>query len=202
MTPSPRERIAAAMVRLVATRGFRAVELDDVLAAAGVSEGEFRRHFDDLEDCFVRLWDEMTLEHAVRADAAYETAGPWRERLRRAAWESLRYLQEDELRTRFLVLEVLSAGEMAQAHRDLAIAAEVRWVDEGRRELPDPDSVPRSVAEHVVGAINEMLVRKTRSGEVRHGDRVLRELMYLAVRPYLGQAAALEEMRMPPPEAE
>jgi hypothetical protein len=95
---------------------------------------------------------------------------------------------------------VLNAGELAQAHRDLAIATQVEWVDSGRHELSDPDSLSSATAEHIVGAINEMLIRKTRSGEILQGAQVLRDLMFIAVRPYLGEEAAREELAIPPPE--
>jgi len=196
-----RNRIAAAMVEVVGRRGFAQTTLEAVLDASGLSEQAFNRHFADLEDCFVKVWDELTLQHAARAAAVYERPGPWRDRMRAVAWETLRFLQEDEDRARFLVLEVLNAGELAQAHRDLVIAGEVRWVDDGRHELAGPDSVPDSVAGHVVGAINELLIRNTASGELFKGDQYVRELMYLAVRPYLGHAEALKELSVPaPPE--
>lgn len=187
------------MVALVGTRGYRQTELATVLEAAEVRREAFHRHFADMEQCFLALWDEMTLEHAQLAGEAFARPGCWRDRLRAVAWVTLDYLQHDLARTRFLVIEVLNAGEMAQAHRDLAIQAEVEWVDAGRQELPDPSSMSRATAESIVGAINELLIRTTLSGEILHGERVVRELMYMAVRPYLGRRAAREELSIPSP---
>jgi AcrR family transcriptional regulator len=200
--PQSRERIARALVELVGSRGYAGTEIAEVLARAGVAEAEFARHFSGKEDCFVQVWDELTLAHGALASRAFGAPGPWRERMRAAAWITLDYLQTDLRRTRFLVLEVLNAGELAQAHRDLAIAAQVEWIDGGRRELAEPGSLTRATAEHIAGAVNEMLIRKTRSGEILHGAQVMRELMYMAVRPYLGERAAREELAIaPPPEA-
>ncbi|HEX6781625.1 MAG TPA: TetR/AcrR family transcriptional regulator [Solirubrobacterales bacterium] len=195
-----RDRIAAAIVALVGSRGYRQTRLEDVLEAAAVGEEEFARHFASKQECFVAVWDELTAAHGVLAARAFASAGPWRERMRAAAWVTLDYLQQDADRTRFLVLEVLNAGEIAQAHRDLAIATQVEWIDAGRREPAAAGSLSRATAEHLAGAINEMLIRKTRSGEIMHGAGVLRELMYMAVRPYLGEEAAREELAMPPPQ--
>lgn len=195
-----RARIATAMIELVGARGFRQTSLEMVLDAASVGEETFRNHFADMEDCFVSVWDELNLEHARLATAAYEGNPGWRDRIRAMAELTLGFLQADANRTRFLVVEVLNAGEIAQAHRDLVIAGQAALLDEGRQELDDPEAVPRSVAEHLAGAINEMLVRKTVNGEIFNGGRVLRELMYMAVRPYLGHEAALEELRIPQPE--
>jgi AcrR family transcriptional regulator len=195
-----RERIARALVELVGANGYRQTPLAAVLARAEVDEAEFHRHFADKEGCFVAVWEELTFAHGALAVEAFQAPGPWRERMRAAAWITLDYLQADLRRTRFLVLEVLNAGELAQAHRDLAIAGQVEWIDTGRREMADPDQVSRATAEHIAGAINEMLIRRTRTGEILRGTRVLGELMYLAVRPYLGEEAAREELTMPPPK--
>jgi AcrR family transcriptional regulator len=187
------------MVELVGANGYRQTTVADICAAAGVAEADFHRHFAGMEECFVAVWDALTLAHAVLAAEAFATPGPWRQRMRAAAWATLDYLQTDINRTRFLVLEVLNAGEVAQTRREGAIAAQAGWIDSGRQTLEDPDSLTRATAEHIAGAINEMLIRKTRSGEILHGAQVMRELMYMAVRPYLGEDAAREELTMPPP---
>lgn len=192
-----RERIARAMVEVVGGRGLRNSELGDLLAAAGVTEEEFRRHFTDMEDCFVQVWQELTAEHAELMAAAYGRTPDWRRRMRAMAQLTLEFLQADRNRARFLVLEVLNAGETAQALRDVAIAGQAALIDEGRQLLDHPDSISPAVAAHVAGAINEMLIRNTENGELFNGDTAVRELMYLAVRPYLGHEAALEELRTP-----
>ncbi len=198
--PEERERIVRTLVELVGERGFRETELADVLAVAGVEEAVFSRHFAGMEECFLAAWDELAIAHGALAAREFESDRPWRERMRAAAWVTLSYLQADRRRTRFLVLEILNAGEVAQAHRDLAIAAQVEWIDGGRQEMEDPASLGRATAEHIAGAINEMLVRRTRSGQIfRGGNEVLRELMYMAVRPYCGDGAARAELQLPPP---
>lgn len=213
MTPEladRRGRIAAALIEKVGSRGFRRTSVSDIAAAAGVGEEEFHRHFTDMEEAFVAVWDELTAEHGVQMAAAYETNPEWRERMHAMASLTLDFLRVDRNRAHFLVLEVLNAGELAQAHRDLAIAAQAALIDEGRRLLDDPDSVSPALAQHAAGAINEMLIRKTRSGELFTGDRAVRELMYIAVRPYLGHRVARreltgrhetarEELTIPPP---
>jgi hypothetical protein len=95
-----------------------------------------------------------------------------------------------------MVLEVLNAGEVAQLHRDLVIAGQTALIDEGRQLLDDPDSVSPALAVHAAGAINEMLIRKTVDGDLfRGGDQVIRDLLYLTMRPYLGDRSALAELK-------
>lgn len=195
-----RERISSALVEQVGRHGFRATSLVVLLESAAVEEEAFHAHFADLEDCFVQVWDDLTAEHGVLMARAYQANPDWCPRMRAMARLTLDYLRADRERARFLVLEVLEAGELAQAHRDLAIAAQAALIDEGRQLLAEPDSVSPAAAEFAAGAINEMLVRKTRSGELfTTGTQVMRELTYLAFRPILGEQEAREESRLPPP---
>jgi hypothetical protein len=71
-------------------------------------------------------------------------------------------------------------------------------IDEGRKELDDPDSMSRSSAEWVAGSYMEMMLKRLgRQGPM--AKELVPQLMYMAVRPYLGEEAAKEELAMPPP---
>lgn len=190
-----RDRIARALVALAGSRGFQRCSLDDLLEAAEVDECEFHRHFSDMENCFLSVWDELASERAVSCALAYEVSPTWRCGMRAVARARLDFLRADRNRARFLLLEVLKAGEAAQVRRDHAIAGFAALVDEGRCELKDRDSLSPAVAEYVAGAVNGMLTRWTRAGTLFEGTHSARELMYVIVRPYLGHAAALEELR-------
>ena len=51
-----RDRIVAAIVALVGSRGYRQTSLEEVLAAAAVgNEEEFARHFASKQQCFVAV---------------------------------------------------------------------------------------------------------------------------------------------------
>ena len=65
-----RERIAAAMVEMVADHGFAAVDVAAVCERAEVGRAHFDRCFADLEDCFLGLHDEVVEELCGRVDAA------------------------------------------------------------------------------------------------------------------------------------
>jgi AcrR family transcriptional regulator len=189
-----RDRIARAFVAMVGSRGFPRCSLDDVLEVAGVEECEFHRHFSDLENCFGSVWGDLVDERAVRIATAYELSSTWRSGMRAVARAMLDFLRADRNRARFLLLEVLHAGEAAQIRRDHAIAGLAALVDEGRRDLEDPESLSPAAADYVAGAVNEMLTRWARAGTLFEGTHSAGELMYVIVRPYLGHAIALEEL--------
>ena len=73
-------------------------------------------------------------------------------------------------------------------------------IDAGRRELDDPESMGRSAAEGVFGSIYEALVKEQQAGKgTEAAYEFVPELMYIAVRPYLGHDAAREELSIPAP---
>jgi hypothetical protein len=74
----------------------------------------------------------------------------------------------------------------------------VEMVDGARSELDDPDSIPRSEAEAVVGAIYEGLLGVVSEGDLERLTEHVPQLMYIAVLPYLGVEAAEEELRRGP----
>jgi len=194
-----RERIAKAMIHLVGTQGYHATSVGMVLTEAGVSLENFTSYFIDKEDCFVKVYDELTDDYGGQVLEAYGTVGRWRDRMRAAAWVSLRYLQEDPERTRFMLVEVGFAGEVARAHRDFVLRGFVELIDGARQELPDPDSVPRELADSVMGSIYQTILKQGRRGGLDSGGDYVPQLMYMAVLPYLGQEAAEEELSIPPP---
>jgi hypothetical protein len=76
----------------------------------------------------------------------------------------------------------------------------VKLIDEGRQETADPDALSPALAEAVFGSIYQTLARELGgAGSGAEPEQFVPQLMYLAVRPYLGEAAAREELTMPAP---
>jgi AcrR family transcriptional regulator len=147
----------------------------------------------------LRAGTDELLERVVQAYAGEES---WRDRLRAVAYEMLRFLREDHERARVMTVDVLSAGERAQLIRDQGMQGLIELIDQGRQELPDPDSMTRATAEGIGGAIYRRMRLAIAAGDFDALDRMVPELMYGAVLPYLGAEAAEEELTKPPPEVD
>ena len=194
-----RERIAAAMVELVCERGYRATTVKQLLRRAGASRAEFRRHFAGKRDCFLAVYDELAERFAAPVLAAFEAEAEWREGLRAAAYAAARWVGEHPREARFATLETMTAGDFAAERREATLRRFVDLVDAGREQLDDPGAVSRVMAEGVVGGVLGMLTRNLRRGAGGRPEDFVPELMFLAVRPYLGIEAAREELTPPPP---
>ncbi len=153
----------------------------------------------DDEDLLCRRMRAGVEELLPRVADAYASGQQWRDRLRAVAYELLRFLREDPERARQMTVDVLSAGERAQLIRDQGMQALIELIDQGRAELDDPDSMSRATAEGIGGAIYNRMHVAVAAGELATIDRLVPELMYNAVLPYLGSEAALEELSIRPP---
>jgi AcrR family transcriptional regulator len=193
-----RERIVDAVIELVGTRGYAATTTEMIVERAAVSHEEFEAHFADKADCYLQVYESEGHRFMARTAEAFAASEDWRERMRRTAYEIYDYVREDPIRARFVTVEPINAGGRAAAFLDAKLALLVELVHAGRFELEDPDSVPRSAAEAAVGSSWEKMLRRVRNGELGD-DGAVRELMYVAVLPYLGEKVAKEELERPRP---
>jgi hypothetical protein len=131
---------------------------------------------------------------------AFESEEQWPDSLRAGAYAQARWIADHPEEVRFMMLETLWASELTGALRDEFLAEYTAMIDAGRAVAPDPDAVPPMAAESVIGAIIQVLARYS-SGQTGERDPVaaVPEMMYLAVRPYLGEEAARRELTIPPP---
>jgi AcrR family transcriptional regulator len=192
-------RIGDAIVTEVGSIGFDQVSEERIIERAGVSREQFESMYADKTECFLRTYEAMVPEFMDRLAAAFAEGSDWRERLRRTAYASLDYFEEDPARARFTTIELLKAGDQAAALADQSLGMLVDLIDAGRYETENPESVPRSTAEAAVGSIWSLLARKIRQHELAD-ETVVPQLMYIAVLPYLGEEAAKEELRRPTPK--
>jgi AcrR family transcriptional regulator len=193
-----RDRLAAATVQLIGSRGFAGAGVEAVCERAKVSRRHFERCFADLEDCFLSVHDDVATELCELVRAAYEGPAGWHDRIWAAGWAAMRFMREDPLRARFLLVEVNGAGGRAQSRRDRLVQGLVELLDAGRQELEDPGSASRCSAEVAAGAIYGMVLSRVEAGSIERGEEFLPELVYMAVMPYLGARAAESELLVQP----
>lgn len=200
--PSPvdpaRERIVGAMVALVATHGYAETSVEYVCERARARRSHFERCFAGKEDCFLCAHDELSDELCERVESAHAAASSWHDSVWAAGWAAMRFLQEDPLRARFLIVEVSGVGVGGQRRRDRFLQRLADILDGGREELEKPGAVSRCTAEIVAGAIYGTVVSKIEFGCLERSEDFLAELVYMAVLPYLGSQAAEDELLVQP----
>jgi len=188
------QRILLGMLEAVGTHGYEQTTVADAITMAGVHRQDFYESFRDKEDCYLQALDAGSawVELAMREAATGETT--WRGQLRGALTGLLRFLDEQPAVGRALLVEVHAAGALAVSKRTEAMTRASTMMDLAREESDD-DTVPAISAEAVVAGI--LAVLRARLAAAKQGEyhRLLPELMYLAVLPYFGAAAASAEMQ-------
>jgi len=182
--------IRAALLALLADRAYSQLDLDDLLAAAGVTEVEFSRHYESLDACFSDLCQGFMREAAEETFAAYAAEDCWRDGMRAQIWASHRFLLTDPLRARITVIDINSGGDRVLAIRDLFMGAFTELVHLGRHEAPAGASVPRERAEAFAGACWELIAAPIRAGSFDLLVEVVPKILYMLYLPYLGEAEA------------
>ncbi len=188
------------MVDLVLERGLEALSLEDVGERAGIPAERVRSLYPSVEACYLGAWEEIAHGFRDRCFDAMKGPGIWRDRLRGAGMAGAQWVNEHRREMRFGVVEMQTAGELAQTFMAQFIGEFVDLIDEGRQELDDPDSLTRSTAEGVAGTMAAVfashLGKDAESEDVRDW---VPELMYFAIRPYVGNEVATEELSRPRP---
>jgi AcrR family transcriptional regulator len=191
--------LGRATIAVINERGYEAAGLGEILARAGMGEAEFAARFAGKAALTLAVMEAFIGYFKARITKAYESELRWPDNLRAAAYEAARYLREEPEASYFGMVSAIGAGDLLRAHREATFVWCARMIDAGRELAPDPDAVAPMAAVIAIGAVAEMLRRQQEGAVVADPVAVVPEMMYGAVRPYLGEAAARRELGVPPP---
>ncbi len=191
--------LAAAVIATIAERGFAAATVEEMSARAGVERAEFDRIFDGREDAAAQVFDAYAEDFERRAQRAFDSESGWPDNLRAAAYETTRWIRDYPEGTAFGMVVSLEAGEEVRLRRERTFRWCAGLIEQGRLVAPEPSAVPEGAALMAVGAVTEILARQVQGTLEADPVEMVPQLMYGAVRPYLGEAAARRELSIPPP---
>lgn len=192
-----RERLLAAMLRATAELTYREVSVQDVLERAGVSRPTFYEHFENKEDCFLAAFDNAAarLRERLEQAAGEEGAESWRDRLRLALEELLRFVAEEPDAAMSLIVDARAACPAALQRRDELLDHFAACIDTQVRAEASAGAAPSPIAAAgIVGGIETLLYTRLNRGQTDDLESLLPPLMYFAVLPYEGHEAASEEL--------
>jgi AcrR family transcriptional regulator len=191
---SERDRLCAALIEMVAKRGYQSTGVGHVVERAGVDAGAFARHFDSLEQCFAAAWESVDRELGARMRAAYGRRGDWQDRFRSALEAGLEYLASDESRARVYAAEVIFVSEEMRDRQRAALTRLSTTVELGRVAAGERDRTPAGIGEAVAGAIWHRVYQLIQAGRTTELPDEVPRFMYIAVLPYRGARAAEAEL--------
>lgn len=191
--------LAHAVMEVTNERGYELASVEEFVERAGISREEFGHAFSGKAEVTLRVMEACIADFRSRVELAYRSREHWPDNLRAAAYEAARWLTEDPMRTRWGMVSSVDAGDMVRARREEAFLWCASLIDDGRAVAPDPDAVPAGAPLVGIGAVAETLRRQQEGAVSADTVAIVPEMMYGAVRPYLGEAAARRELEIAPP---
>jgi AcrR family transcriptional regulator len=185
------------MVRVAAAKGYEATTLADVTAAAGVSRETFDGMFRDKESCFLESYDAVIDVLVAHVSTAFEsTVGqPWPDRMAAALRALVDLLASEHDIARMAMVEVTAVGEDARIRYRAALGRFTYFLEEGRSASAQGDELPADTARFAIGGATSMIFDEVRAGRGPELRRLLPDLVFAVLMPYLGPEAAEDEMR-------
>jgi AcrR family transcriptional regulator len=191
--------LGCAVVSVINERGYELASVEEFLERAGTGRAEFDREFSGKADVTLRVMEAFIGSFRSRVEAAYLSEATWPDNLRAAGYEAARWLTENPKTTQFGMVSSVDAGDMPRARREEIFLWCAGLIEDGRAVAPDPEAVPQMAAIIAIGAVAETLRRQQEGTAEADTVEVVPEMMYGAVRPYLGEEAARRELDIPPP---
>ncbi|MDX6626678.1 MAG: hypothetical protein QOE56_1667 [Solirubrobacterales bacterium] len=194
VTRSQRERLLAAVVRVIATKGYEATTVADILGEAGVGRESFYELFNDKRECMLTAHELLVDDLEAQVKAAYRGPGPWMDRVENALAVALRWFAVDPAVGKFTLIEVTAVGAPSRARLEADFNRFISLVEDGLGDgAPDPDlpQAPSLAISGTVARIYEAVVRR-RTADL---PSLLPELTFELLVPFVGEAAAREQVR-------
>jgi AcrR family transcriptional regulator len=192
---SQRERLLAAVVRVIASKGYKATSVADILQEAGVGRESFYELFDDKRDCLLTAHAVLVdhLEATVRA--AYEQPGPWVDRVRKSVAAMLDWFAADPAAARVTVVELAAVGSISRERFQEHFRRFATLLEEGRDESGLDQSRPRA-SELAIGAGLARVYEEVIQGRAAELPSSLPELTFEILVPFVGEEAARAQERL------
>jgi AcrR family transcriptional regulator len=191
------------MVRVAAEKGYAAATITEVVETAGVSSATFYELFDDKESCFLEAFGAVNDVVVAHVSAAYLAADgePWPQRITAALRAMVELLSAEADIARLTMVEGTAAGDSARRIYGKALARFAPFLEEGR-EYAGQNDLPADTARFAIGAATSMIFDEIRAGRGADLERILPDLVFAVLMPYLGPEAAEAEMRRVAAEAD
>ena len=185
------------MVRVAAAKGYEATTVTDVLTAASVGRETFDAMFASREACFLEAYDAVIDVLVAHVSSAYEsTVGqPWPDRIAAALRALVDLLASEHDIARMAMVEVTAVGEDARIRYRAALGRFTYFLEEGRIVSAQGDELPADTARFAIGGATSMIFDEVRAGRGPELRRLLPDLLFAVLMPYIGPEAAEDEMR-------
>jgi AcrR family transcriptional regulator len=185
-------KVEEAMLLTAGELGYAKATVREVSERCGITQERFHRRFGSKGACFARAYETAAERLVTEVTDSCEAAGDWREGFRAGLATLLRFVAEQPLLAKALVIEVRTARGDAWAHHQ-RLVERLTAALETAREQPGarPNATPMT-AGFIVGAIEESFSIEIAAGRAANAERLLDDLTRLAFLQLFGEEEAGE----------
>lgn len=185
--------VLEAMLLTVGERGYSAATVQEVAERARITYDRFHRRFGSKEECFAQAYEAAAERLCDELLETGRDAVSWRKGFRAALATLLRFVAEQPLLAKALLVEVKAARGQAWVKHQQVAERLTAALDAARREPGARPSATAMTAGFMVGAIEESLCIELAAGRAAQVEWLLPDLMQLAVLQFFGESAAGSE---------
>jgi AcrR family transcriptional regulator len=188
-----RQPILEAMIRVAGRKGYQATSVADVVAEAHASRATFYKYFDDKHDCFLAAYELAVQRILAAAQAGCGNRRRWPERALAGLAAIVDLFVSDPELARTAIVEVAAAGGEARRRHWAAVGVFARLLEDGC-ETPRRQQLPASTGPMAASGVVGLIFDELQAGRAGTLHRLLPELEFAMLVPFVGPRAAVREM--------
>jgi AcrR family transcriptional regulator len=159
-----RERLFAAMVAMVAAKGYEATTVADIVELSGVSRSAFYRHYEDKQACFLAAVEAMVEPTLERLRGEHGTA-PGVERARKAFATFVETIVGQPAAAKMCIVEVYAAGPAGADLVDRMFDSATDVAAALLEQVPERRGMPRELVRAIVGGVQKAIHKRLYRGQ-------------------------------------
>lgn len=175
------------MLLTVGEQGYANTTVREVAERARITQDRFHRRFGSKESCFARAYEQAAERLGAQVLEACRDAAGWREGFRAGLAELLRFVAEQPLLAKALLLEVRAARGDAWAAHQRQVERLTAALDGARHEPAARPGANPMTAGFIAGAIEESLSIELATGRGAEVEGLLPDLTRLAFLQLFGE---------------
>lgn len=186
-----RNRILDAVGSLARQKGYLATTVADIVAAGGVTRAVFYEQFRSKHDAFLAAQGRGLEESVAQAAGEYFASGSWPDRVWNAGLAMLAYTAEHPDNAYVEVIESSTIGAAAIQRSFENRMAYTLFLEDGYRQRPEAEALPRLCSEAISGGLIELLRRQVVLGRAERVLELVPQGAYVTLAPFIGAAEAI-----------
>jgi AcrR family transcriptional regulator len=172
-----RARISAAMIELVAERGYGAVTIRELAQRAGVSTHSFYERFQSKDECFLYTYELIVRRSMKTVGAAQKSCEDWCERQRLAFRAWAQEIADEPQAAWFALVEAFAGGPEALERTRHSEALFAELIERSFASAPEAVPVPPLVIQGIVAGVHRVARATLLAGRERAFPDLTDELL-------------------------